>query len=168
MEVQLLEKCTLIDGVEEIRTWEINRGNGALTISISELFDHHVLECDWIDKDRKFLGVMYSNWEGSELYAIVDCNGNIVKRSLREITEYIPAFDLFLVIMCRFDMEDDAYLYFLDGEDDKVAVINRCGDYIVEPTNSRVYFDDEGNTFFVGNYTGTVGRKVSVNSNIKE
>lgn len=168
MEVQLIEKCTLIDGVEEIRTWHLNKGNGAVIISISKLFDHHVLECNWIAEDKKFLEVMYGNWEGSELWAIVDCNGNIVKKSLREINEYIPAFDVFLVIMCRFDMEDDAHLYFLDGEDDKVAVINRCGDYIVEPTNSHVYFDDEDNTFFVRNYSGTVGSKISVNSQIKK
>jgi len=153
MKVELKSKKEIIDD-EEITIWQLDKNDGAIVITINKLFDDTICECDWLDDKHKFLQVMYSDWDSNELFAIVNTDGEIIRDAIRSVEEYIEKPQLFIVEMSGFGLGSEASEHDLSADDWKMAVINRYGEFVIEPIYPKIYFEDEESTFYADNYTG--------------
>ena len=162
MKPQLIKRIEIIDNDEEKEKWLIYRDNGAVIIDLEKKIDRHIIECSWIDEERKYIELFYSFMD-YEVFAIVNSWGNLICASLREITEYIEEEEAFIVEICDID-EIDRYNEFFWSVDavSLTAVINHFGNFIVEPTKSRVYYVEDEKLFFEGDYRGD-GRLINYN-----
>jgi hypothetical protein len=152
MKARLIRRTEEIIGESESTEWLINRDDGAITISIDKIMSDEVIECFWLDNDHEMIQVFYSSWNGSELWAIINIFGNIIRDGIRSIEEVIEHQKAIVVEMSGFGMGDDAREFDLDYDDWKMAVINQHGSFIIPPKYNKIWFDDSTNLFFAKNY----------------
>ncbi|SFI54987.1 hypothetical protein [Halpernia frigidisoli] len=139
---------------EEITTLKVDKNDGTIIINISKLFEESAIECFWLDDNRQYLGVMHGNWEGSELFGIVNTNGKIIRKCLHNIEEYIPQGNHFIIMVSDLSLPDDNWEYQLVPGDHKMAVIDRYGDFVIPPIYSSIKFFDDENCYYGNNYNG--------------
>jgi hypothetical protein len=153
MKAELKSSEHFID-YDEITVWELHTPVGAV-ININKLFDDSVAECSWIDDDHKYLRVDYYDWDSNELTALVDSEGDIIRKGILNVEEYLPEHGLFIVEMSGFGMGDRARDFDLEDDDSKMAVINRFGDFVIKPEYRSIIFEPEENLFYAGSgYSG--------------
>jgi hypothetical protein len=150
MHIELRKIEEIINGNEKT-TWQIDRDYGAIVITINELLNKFIIECEWFDDKHEYLEVMYSEWNSLELFAIVRSDGIIVRDAIREVQEYIEELDLFIVEMSGFGMAGEGMEYDLADDDWKMGVVNRHGDFIVKPEYNKVSFDEQERIFIADN-----------------
>ncbi len=151
MKIELKSKTEIIDE-EEITTWQIDKNDGAIVITLNKLIEDTICECMWVDTNRTYLQVMYMDWDSNELFAIVHTNGYVVRNAIRSLEAYIESLQLFIVEMSGFGLGLEATEYHLAADDWKMAVVNRHGDFVIGPEYSKIYFEDDENVFYANNY----------------
>ncbi len=143
----MTEIITYQENVEgdEVTKYKLDKGNGTIVIDLEKLLNATVSECEWLGEDKSYLQVMYGEWEGTDHFAIVSKDGDLVKKGIKEIYHFIPGVKLFVVMFTGFGLgENDRAYYSVANDDWKMGVINRYGDYILEPKFNKIqYFDDE-------------------------
>lgn len=136
---------------DEISIWELKTPKGKV-LNIADILDHSVSDCNWVDEDHEFLDVFYSDWDSSEFSAILNKNGDVLRKGILEIAEYVKEHALFVVRMSGFGMHDEARDYDMESDDEKMAVINRFGGFVVPPEYDRLGFEPDDNLFYADNY----------------
>ncbi len=131
---------------DEVTVWELHTSDGKV-VNINTLFDDSVADCSWIDDDHEFLRVDYYDWDSNELTALVDSEGDIIRKGILNVEEYLPEHGLFILEMSGFGMGDEARDYDLESDDTKMAVINRFGKFIIPPEYDRIFFEPDDNQF---------------------
>jgi hypothetical protein len=135
------------DDDDEVAIYELHRADGKV-ININDLFDDGVSDFRWIGEDHEFLNVGYSDWDSSEFTAIVNTDGEILRKGILEIDEYVREHALFVVRMSGFGMHDEALDYDMQSDDEKIAVINRFGDFVIGPEYDSIVYEPEENLFY--------------------
>jgi hypothetical protein len=151
MHIELRKIEETIDG-NEITTWQIDRDYGAIVITLNKVFKKPIIECNWLDDKHEFLELMYAEWNSLEIFAIIRSDGFVVRDAIRAIQNYIQEFGLFIVEMSGFGMGGEAREYDLEGDDWKMGVINRYGDFLVNPEYYNISFDEIERVFIADNY----------------
>jgi hypothetical protein len=150
MHIELRKIEEIIDGIE-ITTWQIDRNYGALVITLNKILNKSIIECEWLDDKHNYIQVMYSEWNSLELFAIFRSDGIIVRDAIREVQKYIEELDLFIVEMSGYGMAGEGLEYDLADDDWKIGVVNRHGDFIVNPEYIKVSFDEQERVFIADN-----------------
>ncbi|MBQ4915284.1 hypothetical protein J8L85_12600 [Maribacter sp. MMG018] len=134
----------IVEG-DEVTKYKLNKNNGTILIDLEKLLNATVTECEWLGEDKSYLELMYYEWDSTEHFAIVSKDGDLVKKGIKEIHHYIPEVELFVVMFTGFGLgENDSAYYSVANDDWKMSVINRYGDYILEPIFNKIqHFDDE-------------------------
>lgn len=144
MNTKILTFETVIED-EIVENYKLDRGNGTIIINLNKLLDSGVSDCRWIDDKNKYLQLMYSEWDNTEHFAILKANGDIIKKGIKEIHNYIPNVNLFVVMFSGFGLGvNDATNCNVADDEWKMAVIDKYGRFVLEPIYNRIqYFDDE-------------------------
>lgn len=144
MNIELISEEKIIDN-EEVTSWKLDKGNGAVITDLDKLLDIDIIECTWLGNEKQYIEVMHSEWNSMEHFAVVTNDGRLVKKGMAEISKFIEKEQLFLVMFSGFGLgEEESAYYNLAHNDSKMAVINRYGDYILTPEyNSIQHFYDE-------------------------
>jgi hypothetical protein len=123
----------------------LNKGDGTIIIDLEKLLDATISECEWLGENKNYLELMYLEWDSTEHFAIVSNNGEIVKKGILKIHHYISKINVFVVLITGFGLgENDATYYNVDHDDQKMAVIDEYGKFILTPEFNKIkYFDDE-------------------------
>ncbi|HPT72169.1 MAG TPA: hypothetical protein PLE74_07800 [Candidatus Cloacimonadota bacterium] len=148
---------------ENVTVWRIEKDEGAIVININKILGEDVTDCHWEGNHQTYLIAEYSDWDSNELWAIIDANGQLIKKGIRSIEQYIAKYQLFIVEMSGFALGYEATEYDLAPDDWKMAVINKHGDYIIPPKYPQIDFEEGDDFFYVKNYSSEDIRKVSIN-----
>lgn len=151
MNVKIIAEESIIEG-EEITIWKLSQDDGAIVFDLNKLLDLYISECYWIDEDKKFIILQYGDWDDSEYFAILNNNGSLIKKGIREF-EYIKKENLFIALFNGSGLSEEEATYYNVGSDDfKMAVFNSYGKYVMPPQyNSIKYYDDEDVFYADGN-----------------
>ena len=150
MKIELTETLQQ-NGDDEYPIWHLR--HGLEIFEINNVFEGAVLQCNWVGIDNKFLEVMYADWDGLELFAIMNLKAEMIFKGIRSIEKYIEAEQIFIVEITGRAIEDQSIDYNLPLDDWNMAVINNYGDFIIPPKYPSIYFDEETQTF-LGNGKG--------------
>lgn len=154
MKPQLLPQQKAVENKEVIH-WILVRNEEETHLNLEEVVGEPVLECHWLDDANTYIEVQYSNWDGSEFFAIVSREGVLVRKGIREIQEFLCEHDLFIVIMSGLGMGDEAMDYLLAPDDWKWSVINTWGQFVIPPEFGHIHFYTEESFFLVTQRNGT-------------
>jgi len=149
MKAELISREEIKDD-DEITIWTIKDGESE--ICLNNLFDSNIYDCDWLDDEHTFCIVNYSEWESTELTAIVRVSGEIIKMGLNSIEHFIEKEALFIVIISGFGVGDESAYYMMDDTDSKWAVLNSWGGYLISPEYDSIEFDEEEQIFYADDY----------------
>lgn len=131
----------------EVSSWTLQSKNTKDVININKVFEEYNIEtisdCQWIDDEKKYIEVLYYNWDGSEFFAIINTKGYVLQVGIKEIQKYIIEFELFIVEVTGFGIGDEALYYNLQADDIKSAVIDFNGKFVIKPSYNSISFDDE-------------------------
>lgn len=137
------------DDGNNVQKWFIHQNDGSI-VNLSSKLDLDISQCDWLDNDHRFLVVMYHEWDSSEHFAIVDNSGDIVKRGVREIREYVKEHNLFVLRFSGFGIgEAEARYYSIEPDDWKMGVVRGSGEFVIEPVHDSIVFDADQQLFIV-------------------
>jgi hypothetical protein len=114
------------------------------------VFEEIVNECHWIDEEQTFIEVHYYDWDNSELIAIVNNQGEMLRKSILDIVEYLVEYKLFIIVQLGDHLGEDRFDYMADEEDHLYAVINQFGEYVIEPQPFVIEYNDFDNVFEYG------------------
>ncbi len=153
MKIELQTKIEIING-EEFTIWQLNKNDGAIVITLNKTFDYEIIECGWLDDKQQFLEIMYGDFNGNELFAIINKHGTVVRDAIRGIMKYLEGPQLFIVEMSGSGMGIEGMQYGLGEDEWKFAVVNAYGHFVIPPEYWAIYFDDEENTFYSDKYFG--------------
>lgn len=153
MKTTLTSKEEIIDG-EKVMVWHIDKGDGAILININKVLEEEISECTWLGKKSSILEVCYCDWDSMELTAILNDNGQIIKKGVVSIDTYIEEEGLFVVSFSGYGLGEEALNYSLAIDDCKMAVIDTYGRFIIGPIYNKIEFDENENIFYAKNYTG--------------
>jgi hypothetical protein len=162
---------TIITSTEEIvdnetvNIWRIDKNDGTILINLNKLIGEGISECRWQDEKQKILIVEYIDWDSNELIAIVTKDGQIIRKGIRSIEEYIDKYGVFIIIISGFGLGNEAPIYDLDEDDWKMAAINKYGEFIIPPKFDRINFDEDDNILYAENYG--IENKFSLSLNSK-
>ncbi|MDJ1497663.1 hypothetical protein QNI19_32285 [Cytophagaceae bacterium DM2B3-1] len=148
MQDELKESIQMFQG-EEITVWQVEKKNGAVIITINQLFDDHIFDCQWLDEKQTYLKVFYTDWDSNELCAIVNPDGKIIRKGIRSLKGYIEKYQLFIVEMSGLAMGSEAINYLLSEFDWKMGVVNQRGEFIINPAYDSIRFDHDQELFYV-------------------
>ena len=73
--------------------------------------------------------------------------GNVVKKGLVSVENTIDKHYLFIVIVSGYGLGGDSFNYFLAEDEERHAVINSDGDFVINPKYFNIYFDEDKNYF---------------------
>ena len=153
MKTKLTETIEIVDD-DEVTIWRIDKGDGIVLINLNLLFDDCVSECEWLDDGHKLVQVMYSDWDSRELVAIVNTNGEILRKGINSIEVVLEKQKRLIVDMSGFGMGDDASDYFLEQDDTRMAVIDWHGDFVIDPLYYSIWFEETENMFYAEDTNG--------------
>ena len=119
-------------------------------------------ECNWLDADDRFMEVRYYDWDENELSAIINSDGELLRKGIVEITNFIPPYKHFIILQTGDDLGIARFDYQADEEDQLFAVINEIGEYIVEPQPEEVTYNDYDDLYEYGEI------KVDISGNVVE
>jgi hypothetical protein len=151
MKIEIEPKYEIIDD-EEVAIWKIYNQDGTLLVNLDLALNEGISECYWIDESRQFIIVEYYDWDTNELTAIVNRSGQIIRKGIYSIEEYLEKYKLFIIIIAGLGLADEAFEYNLAYDDTKMAVINQFGDFQIFPYYDVVTFDEDENLFHARNY----------------
>ena len=151
MRIEIEPKYEIIDD-EEVAIWKIYNQDGTLLVNLDLALDEGISECYWNDETRQFIIVEYYDWDTNELIAILNRNGQIIRKGIKSIEEYLEKYKLFIISIAGLGLGDEAFEYNLAFDDTKMAVINQFGDFHIFPYYDDVSFDEEENLFHARNY----------------
>jgi len=145
MKIELVCTSETRENGELINIWKIDKNDGTIVININKLFDDNVLECRWIDDEHCFLEVIHMGWEGTEVWAIVDKYGEIVRENLLSVESYIEERSLFIAYIKGIGLSDFELNDFnMLPDDENMSVLDRNGNFIIPPIYDKInYYDDE-------------------------
>jgi hypothetical protein len=160
--VELIEREEVVDG-SEITVWYLKR-NGK-EINVNALFNGHVSECYWLDKNKNYLQVSYNDWDSSEYIAIVSSFGRIQRNGIQEVIEVLDNYDRIIVVMSGNGMGDEAVEYMIKEDDSAWAVIDFSGDFIIPPKFTSISFDEDESVFMAekSGWSGSYESKFDLN-----
>ena len=101
-----------------------NREADIKTIICEEIIN----ECNWLDADDRFMEVRYYDWDENELSAIINSDGELLRKGIVEITNFIPPYKHFIILQTGDDLGIARFDYQADEEDQLFAVINEIGE----------------------------------------
>lgn len=143
MNFELESKEVIIDDREKTE-WLINQNNGTIITNITKLLNTDFSDAHWAGDDKKFIELLYTEWESTEHFAIVTNEGRMVKKGIKFINDYIPEEELFIVTLSGFGLGEEATYYNVGFDDWKTAVIDNYGDFVMTPVYNKIeYYDDE-------------------------
>lgn len=114
------------------------------------VYEEIVNECHWLDEEHQFIEVHYYDWDNNELIAIVNSEGELLRKGILDIVEYVLEYKLFIIVQLGDDLGVDRFDYMADEEDHLYAVINRFGEYVIEPQQEVISYNDYENVFEYG------------------
>ena len=152
MNIELISEETIIEN-DEVTSWKLDKGNGAVITDLTKLLNLEIIECNWLDDTRRYLMVMHSEYDSMEHFAIVSNEGRLIKKNIKEIHHVMQKEELFVVQFSGFGLGEEDAAYYNVGQDDwKMAVIDKYGDYVLAPEyNSIRYYEDEEVLYADGN-----------------
>lgn len=137
---------------KELTICELIKGNGAITININQILEEEsISEASWLTDKEEYFSILYIGHDDFEYYAIIDTDGNVIKKGIREIVDTIEDYNYFIVSFMGTESFPDASYYGLHSSDDWAqGVINSYGEYIIEPTiDNDIDFDPDEKLFNV-------------------
>jgi hypothetical protein len=159
MKPQIISREEIIEenGKEEQATRLYFSQDGIHEINLRNLFkdqvgDCEVTECFWLDDKETILLVNYIDWSSSELWALVNTKGVILKKGLWSVESHNEEHGFSIVIMSGWGMGDERYEYNISDDDTRWAVLDKFGNYIIEPTNDKIIYEEEENALIITNY----------------
>jgi len=161
MKIELISKEEHIDN-DIVYNWFIIKNNGAITIHLNKIIEETISECSFIDKNNKYIEVLYSDWDSNELCAIVNADGEVIKTGIKSIEEFYEEYDLFRVILSGFAIASELIEFGLPSDDDYWAVIKWNGEYIINPNYGNIIYDEDDN-YFIASSRGGNKYKYSIN-----
>lgn len=114
------------------------------------LFEDEVTDCDWFDEEERFLVASYNDWDGQSNFAILSLHGELLRKGIRQIRQYIPEHRLFIIEQTGSSLGEDRFDYQAEEDDVLFAVMNDTGEYVIEPQTEQIYFNDQESVFGVG------------------
>jgi hypothetical protein len=167
MRIEIEPQYEIIDD-EEIATWQIFKNDGTLLVDLDIAINEGISECYWIDESKKFMVVEYYDWDTNELIAIVNWRGQIIRKGISSIEDYIEKFNLFIISISGLGMGDDAFAFDMESDDIRMAIIDQYGDFYINPLyDSLNYYEDEDILYAV-RYRGEVKHKFRINGELPE
>jgi hypothetical protein len=151
MKTTITSTAEIIDE-EEVNIWRIDKNNGTILININCLLDEGVSDCRWQDDEQKYLIAEYYDWTGNEVCAIIKNDGQIIKRDIRSIENYIDNYELFIITITGLQLDFDAIEYNLKNDEWNMAVIDRYGDFFIPPDYDNISYDEDENVFCIKDY----------------
>ena len=151
MNVKLISTEELIDD-EEVTVWRLDKGNGRVIININKSLNNKrdsITECEWLDEGHRFIQVNYSDWDSRELIAIMNVQGEIIRKGILSVEEVLDKPQLFIVQMSGAAMDSEAavFEFGLAADDWKMAVLDEYGEFIIEPSYDAIWLEKD-ETFF--------------------
>lgn len=151
MKIELKSRTEIIDN-QEITFWTLEKDE--IVININEVIDADcsscVIECSFIDTDKRYIEIQYNDWTSCEFIAIIDTRGNMLMKGISSIEKYIEEYELFIISITGHGLGDDALYYNVSSDDYKMAVINSSGKFIIPPNYDSIGFDEDELNFEVG------------------
>ncbi len=114
------------------------------------LFEDEVTDCDWLDEEQRFLVAAYNDWEGNANFAILSLHGELLRKGIRQIRQYIPEQRLFIIEQTGASLGEDRFDYQAEEDDILFAVMNDTGDYVIEPQPEQIFYNEQETAFGVG------------------
>lgn len=131
------------------KNWYIKTSEDNL-IHLNPILDEDIIEVNFLDDDKKYVSVLYSNWDSMELRAIIDLKGNIVYSGINSIEQYIPEYDLFIIELNSEYINAETEAYFgLQTDTIYYTVIDSNGKLLIDFSKNYVSFED--GLFYVDN-----------------
>lgn len=114
------------------------------------LFEDEVTDCDWLDEEQRFLVAAYNDWEGKSNFAILSLHGELLRKGIRQIRQYIPEQRLFIIEQTGASLGEDRFDYQAEEDDILFAVMNDTGNYVIEPQPEQIFYNEQETAFGVG------------------
>jgi hypothetical protein len=130
----------------KITEWFLQKLSGEI-VDLRKVLADGIIECVWQDEDRDFIVAFYYEWDTTELFAIIDKNGDVVKRGISEIIDYVEDAKVFIV---RFEgrwLGAEQSYYVVADDEWKMAVIKSDGNFLIEPKYSKIVLDEDEHVF---------------------
>ena len=150
MKTRITSTEEIIDN-QTVSIWRLENDEKETVININKLINEDVSNCFWQDDAEKYLTVEYTDWDGTELIAIVNENNTILRKGIRSIEEYLDKHELFIINISGYGLGEEAGNYALGSDDWKMAVIDFNGRFIIPPEYDRIFFEEDGNIFYAEN-----------------
>lgn len=129
--------------ISDNKNWYIKTSDDNL-IHLNPILDENIIEVDFLDDDKKYVSVMYSNWDSMELKAIIDLKGNIVYSGINSIEQYISEHDLFIIELNSEYINAESVSYFgLQTDTIYYTVIDSNGKLLMDFNTNYVSYEEE-------------------------
>ena len=133
---------------EEVTVWRIVRNGGQEDIILNGLFRDGISECSWLDEERKLISVFYVDWDGNEVYAMVNSAGEILRKGITMIEDVVADEQLFIIQVTGLGLGDEASDYGLHSDNLRMAVVNRDGEFVISPEYERIRYEEDEKLFY--------------------
>ncbi|MDZ7936125.1 MAG: hypothetical protein U5M51_14385 [Emticicia sp.] len=128
---------------ENLQKWFFKTSDGTL-IHLNPILDEDIIEVDFFDDDKKYVSVVYSDWDSRELRAIVDSVGNVVYKGIQSIEQYISEYELFIIELNSEYINAESVTYFgLQTDTIYYNVINSNGKMLIGFNTDYISFEEE-------------------------
>ena len=114
------------------------------------IYEEIINDCNWLDEEETFLEVQYNDWDNNEMVALVSAGGELLRKGIKHVVEYIPTNRLFIIAQTGDSLGEERFDYMTDEDDHVYAVINQYGEYVISPQHEEITFDDYENIFEIG------------------
>ena len=114
------------------------------------IFEEIVNDCQWLDEENRFILVEYYDWDNNELLAIVNANGELIRKGISEVIEFVTEHGMFIIMQIGDNLGEERFDYMAEEEDHVYGVINLNGDYIIDPQPEPIEYNDYEGVFELG------------------
>src|SRR5688572_7345788 len=170
MKPQIISREEIIveEGKEsQVTRWYFSQ-DGIHEINLGNLLDERVSDCQWLDKEQTILLVCYSDWDSTEMVALVSPQGIVYRTGIYCIEEYFEDLGQTIISIKGYGLGSEGGYYGLAEDDQRMALLDWNGKFIIPPSYDHIYFDEEDNCFYAKNYGcelkaySTTGERLSV------
>ncbi len=150
MKPQIISREELIveEGTESrVTRWYFSK-DGIHEINLGNLLDESISECKWLDKKQTTLLVNYSDWDSTEMVALISTQGIIYRRGIYSIEEHFEELGQTIISIRGYGLGSECGYYGLAEDEEKMALLDWSGKFILGPYYDHIYFEEEGNAFY--------------------
>ncbi|MBS1650441.1 MAG: hypothetical protein JSU07_00385 [Bacteroidetes bacterium] len=137
---------------ETITHYLIDKDDGAIVININKILEESISECSWYGNDKKFIGVDYYDWDSNELTAIMNTNGDVLRSGITYVEEYLEKQQLFIINISGYGLKYQSLDYDIEEDENKFAVMDREGCFIIPPKYNAISFDKTAGVFYADRF----------------